>query len=422
MIETVFESIFTWLQKDSSIGNFKREIGSNFDLWCNGYLGPFFRFKVLGWLNWLVFPLIGYFLITIKSKKRWEIALFLALMVSIIFICLQGYANSRYQLTLFPVITPLIFLYGYDILKTKKRLFMVMTLLCVCLILGNIYISCQKYCYYYNSAKGSGVPGTRFPDKLIRYLNEKVDQNAVVESKNQPILYYYTDKKSRPDRAPVKDYYVLLRGDSLNGGRRFELLMEDQGYKLYKKISPVHIRKKLEQLREKKPKFELNIGKLPVFNKTSLNKIKEYIPSLEILGKRNDYNFQSHFEKDIMSIRISLSNREFNVKPILQLGIKSNRTSSILNIRDNDMLYLIVRMRQSKLKGGSTKIFIQDQTAYWARETSEYKGDKWSDIFVKKRIREGFKKISLGIYWEPLNDKEWIELSLIQVFVERNQS
>src|SRR3989339_662568 len=79
LAEDIYDFAKNWLQSDAQGGSFVREIGTNYDLWLNGYLGIFFRFKMFGGLNWLAVPLFIYFLITIKKRKRWEIAMGLSL-------------------------------------------------------------------------------------------------------------------------------------------------------------------------------------------------------------------------------------------------------------------------------------------------------------------------------------------------------
>lgn len=97
----VYNLVRSWSTTEAPGGYFSRGIGTNKDLWLNGYLGPFLRFKMFGSLNWLAFPLFIYFLVTIRTRQRWEIALCLVLSASCIFICIKGYMNYRYQFTLF---------------------------------------------------------------------------------------------------------------------------------------------------------------------------------------------------------------------------------------------------------------------------------------------------------------------------------
>ncbi|WP_320045063.1 hypothetical protein [uncultured Desulfobacter sp.] len=416
-----YHMIMDWFQSKAVGGSNTRGIGTNLDLWRNGYLGLFFRFKIFGWLNWIAIPLFLVFLKDIKKKEPWQKTICLALFLSVLFICVLGYRNYRYQLTLFPVIIPFIFLYGYDVLKKKSLYFsMGMISICICLILGYVSVSGSSYVYYFKSALGNGAPGACFPEQLIHYINEKMDKDAAIKSINQPILYYYTDKKRPTDDTAASDYHVLVRGTSLDA-ENYELLIEDQGYKLYKQRM-ILFDNQLASLKKIEPKFEINIKELEVLGKKSIDEISFYIPQIKVLGKRNNFNFQivSPQKGTGQLIRLCPDKEDFNVKTKILLGIRIVGNSLNLDVQDNDKVHLIVGMRQSKTKKGMVGIFIQDKTDYWARETAVYKGHKWKDVLVGKKIKEGFKAIAMGILWEPMNDSEWIEIKTFRVIVEKS--
>lgn len=418
LTEDIYSLAKNWLQSDARGGSFVREIGTNFDLWRNGYLGIFFRFKMFGWLNWLAVPLFTYFLITIKKRKRWEIALGLSLCLASIFICLQGYQNFRYQLTLFPVLTPIIFLFGWKILKEKnKKIIGGVVLVCCLMLLGNLYFSKDSYQYYFNSGIGHGRPGERFPYKLIQYINEEVDENSVIRELNQPLLYYHTNKNSKI-KGEVKDRYVLSRNSRLAG---HDLVIEDQGYRLYKKKTAS------EQLTpasfaDRVPDFELNLSSWSGVDEIPMAELSKVLPPMKVLGVRNVFFFKHIFSESGHAIRVMLTEADFNTKPVLQFGYINIRKALGLEIKDGETLYLVARMRKSSPGRKRLQLFIQDKTDYWVREEVNYTGHVWKDMLIGKRIRDGAKNICIGVAWKPESVDEWIEIQSIRMYIEKNES
>ena len=410
-----YSLIKTWLQAKARHGNFVREIGTNKDLWLNGYLGIFFRFKMFGWLNWLAIPLFIYFLITIKKRERWEIALCLSLCIASIFICLQGYKNARYQLTLFPVLITIIFLFGWQVLRKKNRKVVgVIILICSCMLLGNCYSLRDSYKYYWGSGIGCGKQGECFPYKLIEYINENVSNDSVIVERNQPILYYYASKKKKLC-GQGKSKYILIRVGSVAG---YDLVCEDQGYKLYKKKEAgVPNDLTIKYFNKKKPDFKMNFSDWRGKDEVSIGEISKAIVHMVDLGHRGEYNFRRISSEEGNLVRVMLKETWFNKKPEIQFGYYVSPNGLRLKVKEGDFISFIVRLRLHGPKGRTAELFIQDKTDYWVREKVDYKGASWRDVLVSKRIREGFTNICLGISWEPELTDEWLEIKSIRVHV-----
>lgn len=178
-------TLFSWLK-------------SNFDIWFNGYLGVFFNFKMFGVLNWIAIPLLIYFLYTLKKREKWQIATVFVIAAGCIFICVQGYSNFRYQLTLHPLLLTLIFLTAWEIARRIHKKVIIAMAICFffvsvvfarplfdkCLSVGEKYIV-------------SGNIENLYPTKVINFIEEKVilDEDCVILECNQPLLYYHTTKK-----------------------------------------------------------------------------------------------------------------------------------------------------------------------------------------------------------------------------------
>ena len=410
-----YSLIRAWLQAKARHGNFVREIGTNKDFWLNGYLGIFFRFKMFGWLNWLVIPLFIYFLITIRKRERWEIALCLALFLACIFICIKGYHNPRYQLTLFPALITCIFLFGWQILEKKNsKVIGGVILICCCMLAGNCYSLRNTYQYYWNAGIGCGMPGELFPYKLIEYINEKTPDDSMIQGRDQPILYYYASKEKRL-QGQGKSRYRLIRGSSMPG---YDLVCEDQGYKLYKKSGPVDPNNLgLQYFNKKKPDFETGFSNWTGEDEVSMNDISRVAAPMVMLGNRGGFVFQRIFSDDGNIVRVILNQPKFNQKPKIQFGYSYQTNGFGLKINDGDIVSVIASVRLSSQTAREPELFVQDKADYWSRENIHWNGNRWHDIFISKKIRDGFTDICIGIYWEPESVAEWLEIKLIRVYV-----
>ena len=95
------------------------------ELWLKRYLGIFFNFSEFGIINWLAITLFVYFLITLKKRKRWEIALVFVFTISFILLSIKAQGYTRYLFTLYPFTLAAIFLCGWEFIKKKNHPFQI---------------------------------------------------------------------------------------------------------------------------------------------------------------------------------------------------------------------------------------------------------------------------------------------------------
>ncbi len=91
------------------------------ELWLKRYLGLFFDFEYFGNLNWLAIPLLIYFLVTIKKRKRWEMAIAFVFIISCLLLEIRRGFWPRYIFTLYPFTLAVILLVGWEYLKKKSH-------------------------------------------------------------------------------------------------------------------------------------------------------------------------------------------------------------------------------------------------------------------------------------------------------------
>jgi len=174
------------------------------ELWFKQYLGLFFDFENFGILIWLAIPLLIYFFITIKKRKRWEMALVFIIIISYLSISTQGRNNPRYIFTLYPFTLAAIFLLGWEFIKKRSpRLQLSILIICAVAVLFNFYHFRETYKFYWRY-KVTTVDDY-FPHECIKFINNINDLNhdsMFLVCSQRSLFYYYTDKKGIHYRDP----------------------------------------------------------------------------------------------------------------------------------------------------------------------------------------------------------------------------
>jgi hypothetical protein len=416
---SLWNSAVDWMNADTHGGSdyYRREIGTNIDLWLNGYLGIFFRFKMFGLLNWLSIPLFIYFIITLRKRERWQIAIASVLCITCLFLGFQGYQNYRYQLTVYPVLVSLIFIFGWETLKNRnwKIIVLVISISSVLLFI-NLYYSTNNYKYYMLSSMGRGKAGEGFPYKLIAYINDMVDEDSVIWQRKQLILFYHTDRiGSKSYNKEVK--YLLTRKNQNISLKRvdYNLIIEDQGYKLYEIIDKSSV-PTIAELNKNTPDFETDFSNWNGSSEIDANGITNVVFPMQILGIRGDFVVKKISLDSGNIIRLTLNNVNFNERPEIQFGYFIQSDKLNLKVDDGGKITIKAKMRLKSKQ--SAKLFIQDKTDYWSRESLEFNDSSWQDVIVSKKQRNGAEKICFGINWLPSTTEEWLDISSIKVFIE----
>lgn len=206
-----------------------RGIDTQYKLIFNGYLGHFFRFDYMGPVNWIFFPIVIFFVITFKKRKKWERALFFVYIVSQVIISYKGYFNFRYLITFLPVTIFIIYYYLNDLLiflKLEKIKNYSAIILLLFVLVGDLYYLSG----YINRSKkfiaiDSSVKDNRQTSmfKMVNYINNlSLPQNKKILVNYLPFFYYYTNK--------VGVYYVfneIFTNDGkkqLSSGNNMEVL------------------------------------------------------------------------------------------------------------------------------------------------------------------------------------------------------
>lgn len=182
------------------------------ELWLKTYLSLFFNFKNFGILNWLAIPLFIYFIATIKKRKRWEIAIVFVLFLSFLLfsVRIKGQGNPRYIFTLYPFTLAVIFLMGWELIKSKSRQFQTIVLvICGIAVLFNYYHFRNVYKPYWSYKVI--VKNDRFPSGIFTFINN-IDNSSsdsiFLICSSRSLFYYYGNKKGIDYRDPkFQEFY-----------------------------------------------------------------------------------------------------------------------------------------------------------------------------------------------------------------------
>lgn len=184
-----------------------RDIDTSAKFLLNGTLGQFFRFKLLGNINWLIIPLGIYFLATIKKRQRWEIVVFIFYIIGSILL-LQGAYNYRYQLTLVPITVFSVFylldeITNFRQVKPAKYVILGSVFMLVMLNLYKSYASLKDENQKYISTGTSVTSPVAIEsnsklsplEMTMNFINSlPVGSNDWFLVNNLPEFYYYSNK------------------------------------------------------------------------------------------------------------------------------------------------------------------------------------------------------------------------------------
>ena len=174
------------------------------ELWVKRYLGLFFDFENYGILNWIAIPLLIYFLVTIKKRKRREMAIAFVFILSCLSLEIKGGYWDRYILTLYPFTLTVIFLLGWEFIKKKShRLQIGILVLCGIAVFFNYYKFRDTYKFYWKHKVI--VKDDYFPHGILKFVNNiedlRFDSRFLVCS-HRHLFYYYSNKKGIHYRDP----------------------------------------------------------------------------------------------------------------------------------------------------------------------------------------------------------------------------
>jgi hypothetical protein len=145
------------------------------------------------------------------KREKWEIAVWSVITLSIFILCIKGYMNYRYQLTMLPILVTVNLLFGWHILREKGKLLKgIVYILCWMIIIagfekGDVKTFIKLYVLRDNWPH---------PTEMVNYLRNHVKsgKNDVILEVNQPFLYYYTDKKGLSYRKLSSSIYLFKKG------------------------------------------------------------------------------------------------------------------------------------------------------------------------------------------------------------------
>jgi hypothetical protein len=172
------------------------------ELWLKRYLSLFFDFEYFGNLNWLAIPLLIYFLVTIKKRKRWEMAIAFVFIISCLLLEIRGGFWPRYIFTLYPFTLAAIFLLGWEHIKKKSSYLQIgILIICGIFVFYNYYHYKDTYNLFWRTK--ASLSEDNFPHKTIEIINNiKAPNSVFLICSHRHLFFYHTNKKGIDYRDP----------------------------------------------------------------------------------------------------------------------------------------------------------------------------------------------------------------------------
>lgn len=428
-----------------------RDIETPAKKWLNGYLGMFFRFKYLGNIHWLLIPFLVYFFVRVKERQRWQMALVFAWLVTALFIAVKGYTNFRYQFSLAPFTAGMVLLLLWELLKHKEKglkilCFSFLGLVCI----YNIYHYFDRYKFYWDIKVSR--ERAHFPYQLIDYLNSAKDLEDgsrrvfVIE---QPLFYYYTNRKGIDMQAPRASFRIsnALKKKKVSRERIFErlkrwfradyiligaahkkfyrslmltefllcecrLVQEDHGWFLYR------LRDKPLEQELQSPRFEKFL--LWRHRKKRPRNASPWLKTFRAKGTFTfDYSRDRNSNKNKLTI-LCVEPGETGVREI-NFGYELKRKGLEMEIPEGKYIHFIVKTSVSPtLIDRDNFVFISDYNAddkTWDSRRIYFFSPYWRTCIVSKKIRKGSQRVIMGIRFSPQSPEDKLSIENARIYI-----
>jgi hypothetical protein len=197
------------------------------------------------------------------------------------------------------------------------------------------------------------------------------------------------------------------------------LVCEDNGRKLYE-LDETFYDTSIEAFQKRKPSLEISESTWRQIDTISSNALKLNVNlPITVQGVRGRFDFTSTSANNRNIMRVKLIKSKEGVEPVIQFGFSKVQG---LSIEDGDLVSLIAETRIVSDKKRTASIFIQDKTDKWSRKKIYLKAGQWQENLVVYKIRNGVKRMSLGIYWEPVSDEEYLEIASARIYVKKREN
>lgn len=416
--------------------DYRAEIETTPKKWLNGYLGVVFRFKSMGNLNWLIIPLVLWFLWSQRQRGLSPAvkALFIVWLLSFLFICLTGYANSRYQLTLFPFTVFIILYIIWQVLQGQPWPIKTLVFLLLCgLCVHNIIYFSQHYRFFWELKVSRAA--SHFPQKMVNYLNQEkkigTEQSRVYVF-NQPFYYYYTAKRGIDYVSPIyTEIFIELTRKEADRQAMYDMIFTKNRVAYLLVGSSI-----LSQYRDRMLTEFLNCECYPIFSEygyrlfairsSSLEKIlqKKHMQALpqvnvlnaEIHGLRGTFAFNKNPGKNELHVENLTASKKG--ERLIQFGFDSLNPQSGIPVAPGKYIYFIVEGRISKgLMNRTNYIFIRDFQEKWQNTTTYFVSHLQRTYFLMRPIRSKSTRVMMGIRFTPRGAEDYLIITRIRAYI-----
>ena len=151
---------------------------------------------------------------------------------------------------------------------------------------------------------------------------------------------------------------------------------------------------------------------------TSIRNFDKSAAPLKLQAFKGDFNFSMRADQGKEVLRISPFRKGDRGNMKIQIGYTLNENGFNINIRPGQEIFFMVSLKRSIRDRNSPLLFIRDIVADDDLNTVSVNRYSWEQYIVAKKIREGARKIEMGIHWQPTEVSQWLEVKDIRVYVK----
>jgi hypothetical protein len=190
----------------------------------------------------------------------------------------------------------------------------------------------------------------------------------------------------------------------------FKYNYQYQNYRIY--FNEYDIR--LNEFDKITPKYESYFTEWNKIDSIKAKDLYKVAYPIKLQGIRKEFSISQNKYGNENVIRITPDKSD--QRNVIQIGYTLDNNDLNIDIDDDQTVTFIATVRFQT--NNYPDVFVQDYVQKWERSKVTMNEFGWKPYIVRKKIRKGAEKISLGINWKPDNKDEWLEIKQTRIYVE----
>lgn len=150
---------------------------------------------------------------------------------------------------------------------------------------------------------------------------------------------------------------------------------------------------------------------------TVLNDIAKAAPPMVLHSRSSDFIFRRVPDKAENILRVSVSPDGKAAQRSLSFGYALKDNGFNPDIRPGQEIVFVVSARRSGSARNTAQLFIIDRAQTAEMNGDNINGSSWKQYLVRKPMRAGINYVAFGIQWQPENEKEWLEIKDVRIYI-----